>query len=87
MSGFHGLAEADLRPYLYTHPDAGAVKHVLRVASGLDSMILGEPQVLGQLKNAYQTAMQSGSIGQTLGRLFQHSFHVAKEIRSNTAYQ
>ncbi|MEJ2760892.1 MAG: glutamyl-tRNA reductase, partial [Gammaproteobacteria bacterium] len=62
-----------------------AVKHLMRVASGLDSMVLGEPQVLGQLKTAYQTALTAGSVGQLLGRLFQHSFKVAKEIRSNTA--
>ncbi len=57
---------------------------MLRVASGLDSMVLGEPQVLGQLKTAYHTARTTGSVGHLLGRLFQHSFHVAKEIRSNT---
>lgn len=85
FSSFHGFKQAELRPFLYSHPDAGAVKHMLRVASGLDSMVLGEPQVLGQLKNAYQTAVKTGSIGHLLGRLFQHSFRVAKEIRSNTA--
>jgi glutamyl-tRNA reductase len=67
------------------HPDASAVKHVLRVASGLDSLILGEPQVLGQLKDAYQTGVRAGSVGRLLERLFQHSFRVAKEVRSNTA--
>ncbi len=85
LSDFHGIRHDDIKPYLYAHPDAGAVKHVLRVACGLDSMVLGEPQVLGQLKDAYQLALQSGSIGKLLNRLFQHSFHVAKEIRSNTA--
>ena len=85
FSDFHGLGATELNQYLYAHPDAGAVKHVLRVASGLDSMVLGEPQVLGQLKSAYQTAVRAGSIGQLLNRLFQHSFRVAKEIRSNTA--
>lgn len=85
LSDFHGIGSAELRPYLYAHPDAGAVKHVLRVASGLDSMVLGEPQVLGQLKTAYKTAVRAGSIGQLLNRLFQHSFRVAKEIRSNTS--
>ena len=57
---------------------------MLRVASGLDSMVLGEPQVLGQLKMAYQTALEAGSIGKLLSRLFQHSFKVAKQIRSST---
>jgi glutamyl-tRNA reductase len=80
---FHGC-RARLEPYCYAHPDAHAVKHVLRVASGLDSMVLGEPQVLGQLKGAYQAAVQAGATGRLLDRLFQHSFRVAKVIRSNT---
>ena len=84
FSGFHGCRKNELGDYLYTHPGAGAVKHVLRVASGLDSMVIGEPQVLGQLKQAYQTAMDAGSIGKMLNRLFQHSFKVAKDVRSNT---
>lgn len=84
LSDFHGMSHEQLRPYLYQHPDANAVKHILRVASGLDSMILGEPQVLGQLKDAYRTALQVGSIGKLLSRLFQHSFRVAKQIRSST---
>lgn len=85
FADFHGFKQAELKPFLYTHPDANAVKHVLRVACGLDSMVLGEPQVLGQLKNAYQTAVKTGSIGRLLSHLFQHSFMVAKQVRSNTA--
>jgi glutamyl-tRNA reductase len=85
LHNFHGMKQGLLRPFLYKHPDENAVRHVLRVASGLDSMILGEPQVLGQLKDAYQKAINAGSIGHQLNRLFQHSFHVAKEVRSNTA--
>ncbi|MGH8562406.1 MAG: glutamyl-tRNA reductase, partial [Nevskiales bacterium] len=81
---YHGLNRDQLQPFLYQYPDANAVKHVLRVASGLDSMLLGEPQVLGQLKSAYQLALQAGSIGKLLGRLFQHSFYVAKQIRNST---
>ena len=84
FSGFHGCRKNELHGYLYTHPGAGAVKHVLRVASGLDSMVIGEPQVLGQLKRAYQTAREAGSTGKLLNRLFQHSFKVAKDVRSNT---
>ena len=84
FSGFHGCKKNELHDYIYTHPDAGAVKHVLRVASGLDSMVVGEPQVLGQLKQAYHTALQTGCIGKMLNRLFQHSFRVAKDVRSNT---
>ena len=84
FSDYHGCGKNELHGYLYTHPDAGAVKHVLRVASGLDSMVVGEPQVLGQLKRAYRTAREAGSTGKMLNRLFQHSFKVAKEVRSNT---
>ena len=84
FSGYHGCRKNELHGYLYTHPDAGAVQHVLRVASGLDSMVVGEPQVLGQLKRAYRTAREAGSIGKMLNRLFQHSFKVAKDVRSNT---
>ena len=85
LHNYHGMEKGLLKPFLYEHPDKNAVRHVLRVASGLDSMILGETQVLGQLKNAYQDAINAGCIGHQLNRLFQHSFHVAKEIRSNTA--
>ena len=85
LHDFHGMKQDQLQPFLYKHPDQNAVRHVLRVASGLDSMILGEPQVLGQLKDAYHKAISAGSIGVQLNRLFQHSFHVAKEVRSNTA--
>ncbi len=84
LSEYHGLKQDQLSPFLYRHPDAHAVKHILRVASGLDSMVLGEPQVLGQLKSAYQAGLKAGSIGKLLGRLFQHSFKVAKEIRTTT---
>lgn len=84
FSHLHHLKIQEINPFLYSYPDANAVKHMLRVASGLDSMVIGEPQVLGQLKSAYKAAIEAGSIGQLLGRLFQHSFKVAKEIRSNT---
>ena len=82
---FHGLPHRELQPFIYEHPDENAVKHMLRVASGLDSMVLGEPQVLGQLKDAYQAAIRNRSVGKLLGQLFQHSFKVAKQVRSNTA--
>lgn len=82
---YHSLSGDQLRPHLYTYPNANAVKHVMRVASGLDSMVIGEPQVLGQMKSAYDTALKAGSIGNLLNRLFQHSFSVAKEVRSRTA--
>lgn len=85
LHNFHGMKQGLLKPFMYVHPDMQAVRHVLRVASGLDSMILGEPQVLGQMKDAYQKAVHAGSVGHQLNRLFQHSFHVAKEVRSNTS--
>ena len=75
----------EIAPYLYTLPEAQAVQHVFRVASGLDSMVLGEPQILGQLKEAARLAEAAGSLGANLHKLFQKSFAVAKEVRSSTA--
>lgn len=82
---YHRLRHEDVAPYVYLHPEQDAVRHLLRVASGLDSLILGEPQILGQMKTAYATAMQAGTVGTTLGRLFQHTFSVAKQVRTDTA--
>jgi glutamyl-tRNA reductase len=81
----HKISPSDLEHYIYNHPDKEAVRHVLRVASGLDSLILGEPQILGQLKDAWRAADKAGSMGQHLKRLFQHSFTVAKQVRTDTA--
>lgn len=80
---YHAL-NFDLQPYIYRLSNENAVRHVMRVASGLDSMVLGEPQILGQLKSAYETANQIGSVGKKLSRLFHLSFWVAKKIRSST---
>ena len=85
LARYHGLVANELRPHLYTHHSEGAVRHMMRVASGLDSMILGEPQILGQVKDAYRAALETGTIGTLLGRLFQHSFSVAKEVRTDTS--
>lgn len=79
------LRREDLRPYLYTHVDTGTIRHMFRVACGLDSMILGEPQILGQMKSAYQIAAEAGTLGKTLGKLFQHTFSAAKKVRTDTA--
>jgi glutamyl-tRNA reductase len=79
------LGDTDLRAYLYCHDQRGTVRHLLRVASGLDSMVLGEPQILGQIKEAYQAAVDHGSIGRLLNKLFQHSFNIAKKVRTDTA--
>jgi glutamyl-tRNA reductase len=84
LGDYHGLVLSDLQPYLYLHPDNLAVRHLLRVASGLDSMVVGEPQILGQVKTAYKTASQAGTLGILLNRLFQHSFAVAKQVRTDT---
>jgi len=69
---------------LYRHQDDAAVRHVLRVACGLDSLVLGEPQILGQLKQAYELAATEGHAGTQLHRLFQHAFNVAKQVRTDT---
>lgn len=76
---------ADFTPYLYCHTDSELIRHMFRVACGLDSMILGEPQILGQMKTAYQTAYDAGTLGKRLGRLFQHTFTAAKKVRTDTA--
>ena len=72
-------------PYLYTHADNQLIRHIFRVACGLDSMILGEPQILGQMKTAYQAACEAGTLGKNLGKLFQQTFTAAKKVRTDTA--
>jgi glutamyl-tRNA reductase len=84
LAKYHDLAPGELAPYLYTHPAERAVRHAFRVASGLDSMVLGEPQILGQMKEAARTAESAGTLGTVLHKLFQRSFAVAKEVRSTT---
>lgn len=76
--------EASLRHSTYLHRDLASVLHSLRVASGLDSMVLGEPQILGQMKRSYAQALEAGAVGPVLTRLFQHSFAVAKLVRNQT---
>ena len=82
------LAERDLGPELerclYEHVDGDAMRHVLRVACSLDSMVLGEPQILGQTKEAYRQAAECGASGPVLARLFQQAFATAKRVRSET---
>lgn len=85
LSEFHQLDLDVLLNSSYQHHDDIAVQHMMRVASGLDSLILGEPQILGQLKSAYAVAQESGTVGSELGRLFRQAFNVAKEVRTNTA--
>ncbi|MFT4195880.1 glutamyl-tRNA reductase [Ottowia sp.] len=73
-----------LRDHTYVLQDGHAARHAFRVASGLDSMVLGEPQILGQMKSAVRAAEEAGALGSTLNQLFQRSFAVAKEVRSST---
>ena len=84
LEAFHRVPRAFLAPYVYTLPQEKAVPHAFRVASGLDSMVLGEPQILGQMKQAVRTAEAAGSLGLVLNRLFQRTFAVAKDVRTHT---
>src|ERR1700744_3608433 len=80
----HHGNDLDLAPSLYNHQESGAVEHAFSVASGLDSMVLGEAQILGQLKDAYRVAQETGSTGPVLNKLFQAAFSAAKRVRSET---
>ncbi|MBC7489570.1 MAG: glutamyl-tRNA reductase [Glaciimonas sp.] len=84
LAHYHDLSYADLRPHLYTLPHDNAVRHAFRVASGLDSMVLGEAQILGQMKDAVRHAEAAGGLGTYLHQLFQRTFAVAKEVRTTT---
>ena len=84
LAQYHHLPRKEIEPYLYTLPREHAVKHSFRVASGLDSMVLGEPQILGQMKQAVRQAEQAGTLGYLLHKLFQRTFSVAKDVRTQT---
>jgi glutamyl-tRNA reductase len=84
LEDVNGLPGTALAPYCYTLPHDKAVAHAFRVASGLESMVLGEPQILGQMKQAVRTAESAGSLGLVLNRLFQRTFAVAKNVRTQT---
>src|SRR5678815_3133553 len=73
-----------LDAHLYHHTDEEAVRHLFRVASSLDSMVVGEPQVLGQVRHAYALGVENGTVGRVLNRLVHHTFKVAKRVRSET---
>ncbi|MBV5275636.1 MAG: glutamyl-tRNA reductase [Lamprocystis purpurea] len=85
LGGFHGVEHERVNPFLYAHAGRDAVTHLLRVACGLDSMVLGEPQILGQVKSSFHTATDCTATGKLLCRLFQHAFSVAKTVRTDTA--
>ncbi len=84
FSKFHGLDEDMLREHLYFYSHEATIRHAMEVASGLDSMVLGEPQIAGQMKDAYALANEHGTIGQLLGKLFQRAFAVSKQVRTDT---
>ncbi len=84
LARHHGLGADQLNTYLYQHRQGDAVRHLFRVATGLDSMILGEPQILGQVKEAYQHARRAHALKAPLERLFQQGFAVAKRVRTDT---
>ncbi len=84
LASYHRLDRQAIQPYTYSLPQEAAVKHAFRVASGLDSMVLGEAQILGQMKQAVKTAEHAGTLGTLLHQLFQRTFSVAKEVRTTT---
>lgn len=84
LAHYHQLQPHNIQPYIYTLPQLEAVKHAFRVASGLDSMVLGEAQILGQMKQAVKIAEDAGTLGTLLHQLFQRTFSVAKEVRTQT---
>lgn len=85
LGDFHQIHTRELKSFFYIHQEQEAVSHLLAVASGLNSMVLGEPQILGQVKQAYQLAKAEGTVGRLLNRLFQYTFKVAKQVRTDTA--
>ncbi len=85
MAGYHHLPADDLRAAAYHHEGEEALRHMVHVAAGLDSMVLGEPQIFGQLKSAYAVASEAGTVGGELGRLFPRVFSIAKKVRTDTA--
>ena len=84
LEAFNQVPQDTLAPYMYTLPRERAITHAFRVASGLDSMVLGEPQILGQMKQAVRHAESAGGLGLVLNRLFQRTFAVAKDVRTYT---
>ncbi|MEL7044331.1 MAG: glutamyl-tRNA reductase, partial [Pseudomonadota bacterium] len=85
MAGYHHLSAEDLQQAAYHHEGEDALRHMVQVAAGLDSMVLGEPQIFGQLKSAYAVAGEAGTVGSELGRLFPRVFSIAKKVRTDTA--
>lgn len=85
LADHHQIDPQELNDSLYCLGQDKAVQHTMRVASGLDSLVLGEPQILGQMKSAYAVAQEAGTVGSELGRLFRQTFSIAKRVRTDTA--
>lgn len=85
MANYHHLSAQDLHQCAYHYESDEALTHIMQVASGLDSMVLGEPQILGQMKSAYAVARESGTVSSELGRVFPRVFSIAKRVRTDTA--
>ncbi len=84
LQSYLGIETASLRPHIYEYRETDAVRHLFRVASSLDSMVVGEPQILGQVKEAYTAAREAGAVQTHLEKLLQSTFAVAKKVRSET---
>ncbi len=84
LAQFHAVNATELQPHLYLHQDNAAAEHLMQVAAGLDSLVLGEPQILGQVKQAYNQARNAGTVNPQFERLFQKTFAVAKQVRTDT---
>jgi glutamyl-tRNA reductase (EC 1.2.1.70) len=84
LADFHNLTLEEITPHLYFYTGQDAIRHVFRVASSLDSMIVGEPQILGQLKDAYRSAVENKTTGSILNRFLHKAFSVAKRVRTET---
>ncbi|OUR61967.1 glutamyl-tRNA reductase [Colwellia sp. 39_35_sub15_T18] len=84
LESYHSVPASIILPSIYWHQDQQAVNHIMRVACGLDSLVLGEPQILGQMKQAYTQAKAAGSMALVMDRLFQRTFGVAKQVRTET---
>jgi len=85
LAKFHQLSADELITYSYVHVGEDVVRHLMKVSCGLDSMVLGEPQILGQIKSAYAVSKEFRVVGSVLGRAFQEAFSIAKEVRTDTA--
>ena len=85
MASYHHLSASELHECAYHHQQSDALRHLVQVASGLDSMVLGEPQIFGQLKSSFAVASEAGTVGPELGRIFPRIFSIAKRVRTDTA--